>query len=272
MSLNIKYLNKAGNDLLSGLLLAGKGPFTISEAAQFYGERPGLRVTLSALVKNGWLQRIERGKYLILPLEAGSAGQWSEHEFVVASCLIQPYYIGFQSALSYYGYSEKVSKTVYIVSTHRKLKSLLKISGVTYQFISLDRRRFFGIKEIPLGDQNVSLSDREKTLVDCLSMQEYCGGVASVAQALWYGHKELDFQRLARYAIRSGNKAVCQRLGYLIETLNLKKPEAVSILYDNVSSSYARLDTLAPDQGTYLSKWKMRVNVPKTDLHQWRMD
>jgi predicted transcriptional regulator of viral defense system len=272
MTQYIKYLGKAGNDLLSQLLLAGKRPFTISEAGQFYGEKPGLRAMLSALVKNGWLQRIERGKYLILPLEAGSTGQWSEHEFVVASCLIQPYYIGFQSALSYYGYSEKVSKTVYIVSPRRKLKSLLNISGVAYQFVNLDNRQFFGIKEIAIGNQQVNLSDREKTLIDCLSMQDYCGGVDSVAQTLWYGYKELDFQRLARYAVKSGNKAVCQRLGYLMETLNLKKPEAVSNLYDNVSGSYARLDTLAPNQGPYISKWKIRVNVPESDLQKWRMD
>ncbi len=272
MSQNIKYLGKAGNDLLSALLLAGKRLFTFSEAAQFYSEKPGLRTMLSALVKNGWLQRIERGKYLILPLEAGSTGQWSEHEFVVASFLIQPYYVGFQSALSYYGYSEKVSKTVYLVSTHRKLKPFLNISGVTYQFVNLDKRQLFGIQKLSIGNQKVNLSDREKTLVDCLYMQEYCGGVASVAQALWYAHEELDFQRLAKYAVRSGNRAVCQRLGYLIETLNLKKPNAVSILYNNVSSSYARLDTLAPAQGTYISKWKIRVNVPKTDLRQWRMD
>jgi len=272
MTHNIKYLSKAGNDLLSELLLSGKRPFSISEAAQFYGEKPGLRVMLSALVKNGWLQRIERGKYLVLPLEAGSTGQWSEHEFVVASCLIQPYYIGFQSALSYYGYSEKVSKTVYVVSTRRKLKTLLNISGVTYQFVNLNNRQFFGIKEIPIGNQQVNMSDREKTLIDCLAMQEYCGGVASVAQALWYGYKELDFLRLAKYAVRSGKKAVCQRLGYLIESLNLIKPDAVSILYDNVSGSYARLDTLAPHQGPYISTWKIRANVPATDLQQWRTD
>jgi len=268
----MKYLGEAGNDLLSTLLLADKGLFTFGEAAQIYGEKPGLRVMLSALVKNGWLQRIERGKYLILPLEAGSSGQWSEHEFVVASCLIQPYYIGFQSALSYYGYSEKVSKTVYVVSTRRKLKPLLNISGVTYQFVKLGKRRFFGTKNMSIGNQKVNLSDREKTLVDCLYMQEYCGGIASVAQALWYAYKELDFLRLARYAVRSGNKAVCQRLGYLIETLNLKQTVAVSILYDNISGSYALLDTLAPARGSYISKWKLRVNIPKTDLQQWRID
>ena len=272
MTQNMKYLSEAGNDLLSTLLIADKRLFTFSEAAQIYGEKPGLRMMLSALVKNGWLQRIERGKYLILPLEAGSSGQWSEHEFVVASCLIQPYYIGFQSALSYYGYSEKVSKTVYVVSTHRKLKPLLNISGVTYQFVNLGKRHFFGIKEISVGNQKIHLSGCEKTLVDCLYIQEYCGGIASVAQALWYARKELDFLRLARYAVRSGNKAVCQRLGYLIETINLKNPAAFSILYNNISSSYARLDTLAPAQGSYISKWRIRVNIPKTDLQQWRID
>lgn len=272
MTQYMKYLSGAGNNLLSALLIADKRLFSFGEAAQIYGEKPGLRVMLAALVKNGWLQHLERGKYLIVPLEAGSSGQWSEHEFAVASCLIQPYYIGFQSALSYYGYSEKVSKTVFIVSTRRKMKSLLNISGVTYQFVTLGKRQFFGSKNVSIGNRKVNLSDREKTLVDCLYMQEYCGGVASVAQALWYAHEELDFLRLAKYAVRSGNKAVCQRLGYLIETLNLNKTGAVSILRDGISGSYARLDTLAPARGPYISGWKIRVNIAQTDLSQWRMD
>ncbi len=272
MAQNIKYLGKAGNDLLSALLLKGKRLFTYADAAQIYGDKPGLRGMLSSLVKSGWLQRIEKGKYLILPLEAGSSGQWSEHEFVVASYLIQPYYIGFQSALNYYGYSEKVSKTVYIVSTRRKLKPIVNISGVNYQFVNLDKRKVYGINKVLISNQKVNLSDREKTIIDCLHMQEYCGGIATIAQAMWYGREELDFLRLSRYAVRYGNKAVCQRLGYLMETLDIKNLNASAILSSNISGSYARLDTLAPAQGKHISKWKIRVNATESDLLQWRFD
>jgi predicted transcriptional regulator of viral defense system len=272
MTRNIKYLSKTGNDLLSNLLIKDKSIFVYSDAAQIYGDQPGLRAMLSSLVKSGWLQRIEKGKYMVLPLEAGSSGQWSEHEFIIASYLIKPYYIGFQSALNYYGYTEKVSKTVYVVSTRRKLKPVVNISGVSYQLVNLDKSKFYGLNEVVISQKKIVMSDREKTIIDCLYLQEYCGGIATVAQALWYGREELDFPRLAGYAVKYGNKAVCQRLGYLMEALNIKKSKAIDTLYKKISGSYARLDILAPAQGKYLSKWKIQINISENDLLQWRFD
>jgi predicted transcriptional regulator of viral defense system len=272
MARNIKYLGKTGNDLLSNLLIKDKSIFVYSDAAQIYGDKPGLSSMLSSLVKSGWLQRLEKGKYLVLPLEAGSSGQWCEPEFVIASYLIKPYYIGFQSALNYYGYTEKVSRTVYVVSTRRKIKPVVNISGVNYQFVTLDKNKFYGLSEVVIGQKKIVISDREKTIIDCLYLQEYCGGIATVAQALWYGREELDFQRLAGYAVKYGNKAVSQRLGYLMEILNIKNVKAINALYKNISGSYARLDTLAPARGKYLSKWKIQVNVNENDLLQWKFD
>src|SRR4030042_5995840 len=137
MTQNIKYIGEVGSDLIAALLMRGKRLFTFEDALQASGNKPNMRQKLSSLVNAGWLQRIEKGKYLILPLESGSTGAWAEPEFIVASLLIQPYYIGLQTALNYYGYSEQVRDTVYIISTQRKLKPYLDISGVKYQFITM---------------------------------------------------------------------------------------------------------------------------------------
>ncbi|MBU0617903.1 MAG: hypothetical protein KKI02_09315, partial [Planctomycetes bacterium] len=79
----------------------------------------------------------------ILPFEAGREREWTEHEFIIASYLIEPYYIGFRSALNYFGYTEQISRTVFIASTSRKLKSLVEIWGVTYRFVLMSKRKFF---------------------------------------------------------------------------------------------------------------------------------
>jgi predicted transcriptional regulator of viral defense system len=144
-----RTLGKTGSELLTEMTRQGKRIFTFEDAAKAYGSSgQSLRGLLSTLVKRGWLLRVEKGKYLILPFEAGREREWTEHEFIIASYLIGPYYIGFRSALNYYGYTEQISRTVFIVSTRRKLKSSLEVSGVTYRFVSLAERKFFGVRQV----------------------------------------------------------------------------------------------------------------------------
>jgi predicted transcriptional regulator of viral defense system len=271
MAKNIRTLGDAGSTLLTELTRQEKRLFTFDDAAGIYGNsNSGLRELLSTLVARRWLQRIEKGKYLILPFEAGREGEWTEHEFIIASYLIEPYYIGFRSALRYYGYTEQVSRTVFITSTRRKLKPELDIAGVTYRFICMSNRKFFGAIEVPIDGYRVNISEREKTIVDCLSRLEYCGGVAEVAKALYYGHDEIDFFKMAKYARQNGNRAACQRLGFLIEMLGFGTDDAITLLRKNISGSYAPLDTLATRQGKHVERWKIIANVSESDLLQWR--
>ena len=271
MAKRLRTLGELGSNLLTEMSRQGKRIFTFEDAAKFYGSRSSaLRELLSTLVERRWLQRVEKGKYLILPFEAGREGEWTEHEFIIASCLIQPYYIGFHSALNYYGYTEQVSRTVFIGSTHRKLKSTLEISGVTYRFVYMSERKFFGSAEVDLDGRKVNISEPEKTVVDCLDRLRYCGGISEVAKALWYGRDELDFVKMADYARKAGNKAVNQRLGYLLETLGFGTEEALTLLRTSLSKRYAPLDTLGSPKGRYINRWKVMVNVPEDELLQWK--
>jgi len=271
MAQNKRTLGDTGSNLLTELTRQGKRLFVSDDAAKIYGSsNSGLYRLLSRLVKRRWLQRMERGKYLILPFEAGREGEWTEHEFIIASYLINPYYIGFRSALNYYGYTEQVSRTVFVVSTRRKSKPALEISGVIYRFIYMPERKFFGTVEVSLDGYRVNISDREKTIVDCLDRLEYCGGVVEVAKALWYGRDELDLIRMGEYARQNGNRAANQRLGYLLETLGFGTDEVIAPIRENMSDSFASLDTMATSKGRYIARWKILANVPEDELLQWK--
>lgn len=149
MTRNTRTLGDVGSNLLTELSRQGKRLFTFRDAVRVYGnDSSGLRELLSTLVERRWLQRIEKGKYLILPFEAGREGEWTEHEFIIASKLIEPYYIGFRSALNYYGYTEQISRTVFVVSPRRKSRPILEISGVTYRFVYMNERKFFGATQV----------------------------------------------------------------------------------------------------------------------------
>jgi len=271
MAQTIRSLGSKGSNLLTELSRQGKRLFTFKDAVKVYGKSDGrLHRLLYTLVKRGWLQRVEKGKYLILPFEAGREGEWTEHEFIIASYLIDPYYIGFRSALNYYGYTEQVSRTVFIASTHRKMKTELDILGVTYRFVHMTEGKFFGDAKVILDGYGIKISEREKTIVDCLDRLEYCGGVSEVAKALSYGRDELDLVKMARYAIKNGNKAVIKRLGYLLELLNFEAGDTINILRSNLSSGYSPLDTLGHREGRHIQRWRLLINVPRNEISQWK--
>lgn len=271
MAQTIRSLGDKGSNLLTELSRQGKRLFTFKDATEVYGKsNGGLHRLLHTLVKRRWLQRVEKGKYLILPFEAGREGEWSEHEFIIASYLIEPYYIGFRSALNYYGYTEQVSRTVFIASTHRKMKLELDISGVRYRFVYMAERKFFGDTEITLDGYGINISEREKTIVDCLDRLEYCGGISEVAKALSYGHDEFDLVKMAHYAVKYGNNAVIKRLGYLLELLGLGVDETINLLRRNLTSGYSLLDTLGHREGRHIHRWQLLVNVPQNEISQWK--
>ena len=63
------------------------------------------------LIHKRWLDRLTTETYLIVPLAAGETGEYTEHEFVIASHLAEPMYITYWSALSYHVLTEQVPTT-----------------------------------------------------------------------------------------------------------------------------------------------------------------
>ena len=61
--------------------------------------------------------RIEKGKYLIVPLEAGPERIWTEDAHVIAGHLVSPAMVSHRSALGYWNLTEQVPRVTY-VQTH----------------------------------------------------------------------------------------------------------------------------------------------------------
>lgn len=263
-----KGIGELGTKLLSSLSESNKNIFTVEDAAKVL-DRKKSEVTklLHDLAKNEWVMRLSKSKYLILPLEAGPEPKFTEHEFVIASHLVHPYYIGYWSALNYYGFTEQVPGTVFVATLKRKRG--VSIAGVEYIFISLSRKKFFGYERRWIGSNPVVLSSKEKTLIDCLDHPEYCGELIEAVKGLWNAREEISFKTLFDYAKRIGNNAVLKRLGYLMELFELE-PELVRKINKVLSKSYSPLDPTKPKKGRYNSKWKLLLNVSETDLTEWR--
>ena len=265
----VRSLSDREARLLSALAAAGRTIFTIEEARRTSGgDGADVARLLYRLATKRWVQRLERGKYRLIPLEAGPEAHWAEHEYLVAAALVQPYYLGYATALNYYGYSERQPRPVWIVTTRRKRP--LTIEGLTYRFVTLSEHKFFGYTTIQLLDSLVQIAEREKAIVDGFDHPEYCGGVTEPAKGLWFGSDELDLDRLVEYSRRLGNRAAMRRLGFWLERLGMGQEGLLQRLEAPEDRNYVLLDPRGPHDGVRDARWRLIVNIPERQLLEWR--
>lgn len=272
MSHIIRNLSQKETQLLSTLSAEGKTIFDFEDVLRLLDlSRGHAWKFVHTLVEKGWLRQIEKGKYLIVPFEGLAKGTWSEEAFVVASFLVSPYAISYWSALNYYGYTEQVPRTIFVSTTKRKFKTETEALGVPYKFITLKPYKFFGNTNVWYGNKKVVITDKEKTIVDCLDHPEYCGGIVEAAKGLANAIEDgIDKDKLTAYAQKINNKTVFKRLGYLSETLNLPVSKYLAKWQKMTSRGFSLLDPLSSNKGKYNSKWNLRTNVSESDLAGWR--
>jgi len=240
-------------DLIDRLSKRGD-TFTVGDALKICDiDRTALWVILSRLERRGWIERIEKGKYLIIPLGAEKGG-YTSHEFVIGSLLVDPYCIAYWSALNFYGLTEQIPATVFIQTTSRKKKQEIEVFGVLYRIVRVKRDKFFGVRREWLEESAINITDKEKTIVDCLDKPQYCGGVVEVVRAL--KDPGLDNAKLSEYATSIGNSGVVRRLGYLCERLGLDID-----LPPIETRNYLLLDPTIPKKGSTSAEWKLVINL-----------
>lgn len=217
-----------------------------------------LWVILSRLENKGWIERIEKGKYMIIPLGA-EKGKYTLNEFVIGSLLVNPYCIAYWSALNFYGLTEQIPNTIFIQSTPRKKKLETEIFGVRYKIIKIKETKFFGLRKEWIEETQINITDKEKTIVDCLDKPQYSGGLIEVAKALKNG--QIDIKKVVDYTNDIGNSGVIRRLGYLSDFLGID----VNLSPINVGN-YLLLDPTMPIKDIKNAKWRLIINLDESIL------
>jgi len=264
-------LSTTESSLLSQMAEMGKNIFTLKDITEFDIPYRNAKLIASRLIRKGWLTPLSRGTYLIVPLEAGVEGRYSEHEFVIASHLIEPYYIGYWSALQYHGLTEQVPVTVFVVTTRHVIDRSRVILDSRYRFVTVAEKKFFGFGRVLVANSAVNVSDKTKTIADCLDHPEYCGGISEAAKALWVARDVVSVDGIVDYGFRMGNSAILKRLGYLAELLGVEMPENVlDRVRGKIRKGYSLLDPLGKKEGRHSTRWGLIVNVPEESILEWR--
>ncbi len=267
---NIISLSDAEASFLTTLAASGKQVFVTKDGYDVLGKGRSTRDTLARLVAKGWLDRIEKGKYLIVPLEAGPDRTWTEDAHVIAGHLVSPGMVSYWSALNYWNLTEQVPRVTYVQTTVRKENRRPRVLGMQFRIIRVKLRKFFGSHGYRAGESQVEVTDREKTIVDCLDRPDLSGGLDQVGKALVSGDGDFDWDRTTMYLRRFGSGAVVKRFGFLVETLGLTHPPEPRVLDQWLglrSAGISKLDPSTPREPHRIAtRWRIEVNLPEEGL------
>lgn len=270
---NVINLGDADARLLTTLAATGKRIFVTEDAyalPELNKPRRAVRDTLGRLVEKGWLERLEKGKYLIIPLEAGPERTWTEDAHVIAHHLVKPGQVAYWSALHYWNLTEQMPRITFVQTTARKEKRSREILGMRFRIVRVKSRKFFGSYGYRVGEWTLRVTNREKTILDCVDRPDLGGGTGEVARALQAGDGDFDWDGMTTYLRRFGSGAAVKRLGFLAEMLELRYPPRRDTLEKwrgLLTTGLSKLDPSTPRKPHRIAtRWRIEVNLPETGL------
>lgn len=184
-------------EFLATMAGADRRLFRAEDAAKFWSSRKTTSDALSRLVDDGWLERIERGLYLFVPLEPGPQRKWTQDPKIIASQLAPEGAAAYWTALHHWGMTEQVPRIIFAQTRKRKRRAWLIVLNVRCEFIIIGLK-FFGVVWQWSDGAEFRITDREKTMVDALDRPDPCGGLSVVAGAL-ARTDDLNWDRLDEY-------------------------------------------------------------------------
>jgi len=258
------------NRLLLTLEKDGADVFTFRDAQRILKTTvPSVKNILTDLTRKRCIQRIERGKYLLVPARAGYEKHWTEYPWMIVPHLVDAYYVAFWTAMNFWDMTEQIPLTVFVATTKRKRD--LEFGNQRYEFVTLSEKKFFGFVEQDSGDAKFNISSREKTLVDGLMHPGYCGGIIEVTKALWNCRDEsdVDWDVVLKHACDVGVNVVLRRLGYLLSFLEIKGG-IVDRIKQNTFKGYHYLDPGTPkNRYAYSKDFGLIINRTEHQLRDW---
>ena len=213
-----------------------------------------VNTSLEVLAKEGFIERVEKGKYVIKNFRDSEVlGTWVSNGGAIS----------YFTALHYHNLTLQLPKTIYVQTI--KQKSNASYFGVPFYFVKLNIKKIFGLQHSQSQGEEFLITDKEKTILDCFDLPQYSGGYFDLIRGL----KENDFniEKLTEYASKMDNRSLLKRIGFLLEYF--KKDNYMVFKNKNlklINDKYNLLDPFGKNEGRFINEWKLRINIPENIL------
>lgn len=193
------------------------------------------------LLAEGKLQRIRKGLYAVLsPFEEPE--KHIPDKFIIAGKIRDRYYLGFHSALEYYGSAYSHYNEMYITVLPEDRFSPFKYQNLNFKPV-FTKEILFDIETKKYRTIELKVSSKERTLVDCLDRPDYAGGWEECFKSL-STLSGLDFWKIIDILDMYSKKSLYAKVGFVLELLREQ-----SVFYEHLSDEILN---------------KIKANKPKT--------
>ncbi len=227
-------------------------------------DRSSSNAILSRLSRKGWLQRVMRGKYVVVRVGAATDSPADEYAWQVASEIYAPCIISGWSAAEHWGLTDQIFNAVSLVTASPQRSRDQIIGGIRFRTRTLPAGKLFGARNVWFGSTKASVADPHRTLIDICDAPDFGGGgrhMADIARQYWIG-RHTDERKILEYAERFGRGTVYKRLGVMAETYGDPSDEWIRRCKVGCSRGISLLDPRGPNKGPIKSRWGIRINVP----------
>ena len=253
------YLGPKETEIISRLSYEKITIITKEQFEKLFGKTVLARQMIYQLTKKGILKPITRGVYFYSPLEAGPAGT-QINEFLIPTVLFPKgnYYVGYSTMFNYYGFTEQIFQTFYVLNTSLQRERI--VCGIPFKLIKINPERMYGLETINIKETEITVSDKERTLVDLFYFPNPVGGIEKAFDILKEQVKKVDIKKLVKYIGLFPSVSIRKRMGFGLEKAGIAEEELKPILRSINNSSLSPLCGNKSRKGNINNKWKVIVD------------
>ena len=193
--------------------LVGEEFFTFDDAATIVGDRNTTKTNIQRLVRRGYIKPIKRGLYqLVSPEYLEGKKRQPFDKFLLGRKLVSPYFFSHHSALEIHGAANSANFSTVYISSPKQFRTI-RHRGVEYIWVR--KTKLYGAEKVVWSDKEVVVSDRERTVIDCLDRIELAGGLEEAFKSIG-SFPTVDKEKLLSYLFDSGKKSLIRKLGFLL--------------------------------------------------------
>ena len=220
------------------------------------------RKYVKRLITSGKLQRIRKGLYIVLsPLEEQEG--YVTDKLLIASKIRNKYYLGFHTALEYYGCASSFYNEAYVCVKAKDRFNPFQYKRFSFRPVFVDDITL-GVEEKNYHGNTIKVSSKERTFIECIDRIQYAGGWEECIKSL-EGLRTLNIEKLVNLLLHKYKKDILfRRVGYILELLKERSPfyEHVN---DHLLNEVEKQITGPPKyltygkKGTLNRRWKLYI-------------
>jgi predicted transcriptional regulator of viral defense system len=235
------------------------GFFTTREALSIMPNKFTCMHTLEHLLETGQIAKVRRGLYEIIPLEHVGKSKPVADKFLLGRKIVRPYCFAYHTALEIHGVANSAFyNTVYVISPRKFRK--FTYDGIDFKWVS--RKQLTGSEPAIWTTARILVTNREKTIVDCIDRVDLAGGFEELYKSL-LAMRNLNLLKLHEYTRMADKKVLFHKLGFFLSLPRIR--EVWSVDDDELRKIREELSTrifyfeTSKGQGRLIKEWNLIV-------------